>query len=73
MIMSTHKYSAVNPLLNPVCMDDIIIAASGERYQVKQNMRGEFWLRHIRDGFDLTHAESGQVAICRQIDQLANI
>ncbi len=72
MNMGIHKYSAVNPLVNPVTCDDIVIAESGERYTVKQNICGEYWLQHI-SGNDLTHPVSGQIAICSQIDQLANI
>ena len=71
--MAIHQHSKVNALCNPVTNGDIIIAQSGERYQVKQSMCGEYWLRHIKSGIDLTHPEMGQTAIIRQIDQLANI
>lgn len=71
--MRIIHHSKVNPLVNPVSMDDIIISESGERYQVKQNMCGEFWLRHIKDGFDLTKPVSGQIEICRKIFELINI
>ena len=71
--MSTHQYNAVNPLINPVFADDLIIAASGERYIVRQTMTGHFWLQHALSGFNLTHPVDGQIGICRQIDDLANI
>jgi hypothetical protein len=71
--MNTHHHSKVNPLVNPVIAGDHVIAESGEKYIVMQTMSGHYWLRHIRDQFDLTHPVDGQVAICRQIYDLANI
>lgn len=71
--MSIHHHSAVNPLVNPVTDGDIVIAESGEKYQVKQTIGGEYWLRHVLNNFDLTHPVSGQIGICRQIYDLANI
>jgi len=38
-----------------------------------QNMRGEYWLRHIKDNFDLTRPVDGQIGICRQIHDLVNV
>lgn len=71
--MSIHHHSKVNALCNPVTAGDLVIAESGEKYEVKQNMRGEYWLRHVLSGHDLTHPVSGQIGIVRQIDQLACI
>lgn len=71
--MGIHHHSKVNPLINPVAPGDIVIAESGERYQVMDNMRGEYWLRHIKDNFHLTRPVAGQIGICRQIADLANI
>ncbi len=71
--MTTHHHSAVNALTNPVTMDDIVIAESGERYVVCQNMAGEYWLRHAASGVDLTRPVAGQIGIVRQIAELANI
>lgn len=70
--MPTIHHSKVNPLVNPVSPGDYIIAESGERYIVRDNMRGEYWLQHA-SGADLTWPVSGQIAICRQIADLANI
>lgn len=70
--MKTVKYNRVNPLVNPVSMDDVVISESGERYIVRQNMRGEYWLSHT-SGSDITRPVSGQIAICNQIDQLINL
>ena len=70
--MATHHHSKVNPLVNPVMPGDYVIAESGERYIVRDNMRGEYWLQHV-SGFHLTHPVSGQVALCAQIADLANI
>ena len=70
--MGIHRYDAVNPLVNPVSMDDVIISESGTRFVVKQNMVGEFWLQH-ETGHDITRPVSGQIGICSQIDQLVNI
>lgn len=71
--MNVHHHSKVNPLVNPVTPGDHIIAESGERYIVRDNMCGEYWLQHIQSGAHLTHPVSGQVAICAQIADLANI
>lgn len=68
--MSTHKYSSVNPLVNPVITNDIIVAESGEKYIVKQTINGEYWLQHILSGYNLTHPVSGQIGICSQIYEL---
>lgn len=69
---NAHHHSAVNALTNPVFDGDRIAAESGELYFVRQNMRGEFWLQHS-SGHNLTHPVSGQIAIVRQIHDLANI
>lgn len=71
--MSIHHHSKVNALTNPVTSGDIIIAESGERYIVMQNLYGEYWLKHIKDNFHLTHPVSGQIGIISQIVELANI
>ena len=71
--MSIHHHSKVNALCNPVTMDDIVISESGEKYIVKQTMSGEYWLRHIKSGIDLTYPVSGQIGIVRQIFELGNI
>lgn len=71
--MGMHHCSAVNALCNPVTQGDVIIAASGERYQVCQGIMGEYWLRHIKSGQDLTRPISGQIGICSQIAGLENI
>lgn len=70
--MNTHHHSKVNPLVNPVTCGDCVIAESGERYFVRQNMAGHYWLQHA-SGHNLTHPVSGQIDICRQIADLANI
>lgn len=70
--MNIHRFDAINPLTNPALPGDHIIASSGERYIVRDNMRGEYWLQHS-SGFHLTHPVSGQIELCRQIDQLAHI
>jgi len=36
-------------------------------------MYGDYWLRHIESGIDLTRPVSGQIGIVGQIDQLRNI
>lgn len=71
--MNTIHHSRVNPLVNPVAPGDLVIAESGERYIVRDNMRGEYWLEHAASGFKLTHPVSGQIAICTKIAELANI
>ena len=71
--MSTHHHSTVNPLVNPVTSGDHIISESGERYMVMQTINGHYWLRHLKDGFDLTRPIDGQIGICRQIHDLANV
>lgn len=71
--MQIVHHSKVNPLVNPVSPGDMVIAESGERYIVRDNMRGEYWLQHAKSGFNLTHLVSGQIEICRQIADLANI
>ena len=68
----THRFDRVNPLVNPALPGDYIIASSGERYIVRDNMRGEYWLQHA-SGFNLTQPVSGQIALCSQIQQLADI
>jgi hypothetical protein len=70
--MKTHRHDSVNPLVNPVQADDRVISESGERYIVRQNMRGDYWLQHA-SGANLTQPVSGQVAICRQIADLVNV
>lgn len=70
--MQVIHHSRVNPLVNPVAPGDHVIAESGEKYIVRDNMRGEYWLQHV-SGFNLTHPVAGQIAICRQIADLANI
>lgn len=71
--MATIHHSKVNALVNPVTCGDIVIAESGERYMVQQNMRGEYWLKHIKSGFNLTQPAMGQIAICSRIAELVNI
>lgn len=71
--MKTVRHSKVNPLVNPVECDDVIIAESGEKCIVGQNMRGEYWLKHILGGSNLTCQIACQSGICYQISQLANI
>lgn len=73
-IMSVHHHSRVNALTCPVMSGDLVIAESGEKYQVLQTMGGDYWLRHVATGIDLTHpAPGGQIGIVRQIAGLANI
>ena len=50
----------------------MVIAESGERYKVMQNMVGHYWLQHT-SGHNLTHPVDGQIGICRQIADLINI
>ena len=70
--MTVHKYSAVNPLVNPVADGDRIISETGQVLIVRQGLSG-YWLQYA-DGFDLTRpCGNDQIAICRQIDDLANI
>lgn len=72
--MTVHHHSKVNPLVNPVSAGDIVCAESGESYEVKQTMNGEYFLRHVQSSFDLCGPlPGGQVAICRKIAELANI
>lgn len=71
--MAFHHHSKVNPLVNPVQAGDIITAESGESYEVRQNISGEYWLTHVRSGQHLTHPVPGQIAICRAIADLVNI
>lgn len=71
--MNTYHHSKVNPLCNPVSMGDVVLSETGERYEVKQNMAGDYWLRHVRDQFDITSPVTGQIAICRQIAGLADL
>ena len=71
--MNVHHHSKVNALINPVTSGDIVIAESGEKYHVMQTMCGDYWLRHIKSGIDLTRPVSGQIEIVGQINQLANI
>ena len=73
--MSTHKHTSVNPLTNPVRMGDVIIAASGEKWTVMQNMRGDFRLElqtSRSERYKSTNYVPGQIGICAQIDALAN-
>lgn len=70
MSHSTHKHDRVNPLVNPVSPGDHVLAQSGTRFVVRQNMRGEFWLDYAAGGH-LTQPVGGQVGICRQIADLA--
>ena len=71
--MSIHKYTAVNPLINPVKSGDVILSEAGERYIVCQGMTGEYCLQHV-NGTYLTRPVSGQIAICAQIENyLQNI
>jgi hypothetical protein len=71
--MQVVKHDRVNPLTNPVSPGDIVIAKSGERYIIRDNMKCEYWLEHAASGFKLTYPVSGQIALCRQIADLANI
>lgn len=71
--MKIVHHSKVNPLVNPVAPGDLVIAESGERYIVRDTMMGHYWLQHAASGFNLTHPVSGQIALCRQIAQLADI
>ena len=71
--MNIHHHSKVNPLFNPVSTGDIVISETGEKYQVIQNMAGDYWLRHVKDKFDITSPVSGQIAICRQIAGLIDL
>lgn len=66
-------HAKVCALTNPVTSGDIVIAESGERYLVKQTMCGDYWLQHAKSGHNLTNPVSGQIAIVRQIADLANI
>jgi hypothetical protein len=70
--MSIYHYNQVNPLINPVMQGDLIVAASGEKYIVKQGMCGTFWLQHV-SGADLTRPVDSQVDICTQIGQLREL
>jgi hypothetical protein len=72
-IMNTHHHSVVNALTNPVTMDDIILSETGERYIVKQSLKGDYWLQHAASGIDLTYPVSGQINIVSQIADLVNI
>ena len=67
--MSVHKYTAVNPLINPVKSGDIIIAESGERYIVTQGMCGSYALRHAKTDSPFGDVYDGQMAICTYIDR----
>lgn len=71
--MAIHHHSKVNALTNPASAGDIIIAQSGERYQVYQTMSGEYWLRHVLSGADITRPAMGQVALVRQIAGLIDL
>lgn len=72
--MKIIHHSKVNPLVNPVQDGDIVEAQSGERYAVRQTMRGEYWLEHVKSGFKLTYPVSGQIEICTVISRdLPNI
>lgn len=71
--MAIHKHSSVNPLVNPVSSGDIIIAESGERYIIRQNMAGYYWIAHARSNAPITAPVDGQVAICGAISDLINL
>ena len=71
--MSTYHHSKVNPLCNPVSFGDIVISETGENYQIMQNMAGDYWIRHVKDQFDITSPVSGQIAICSQIAGLIDL
>lgn len=72
--MKIIHHSKVNPLVNPVEEGDLVEAQSGERYIVKQTMCGDYWLKHVKSGQDLTRPVPGQSAICYQIaNELQNI
>ena len=67
------RYSEVNPLVNPVRMGDIIIGGKNGKWEVCQDMHGYYSLEK-HDGISTLRTERvfGQVAICAQIDLLAN-
>ena len=70
--MNTHRYDQVNPLTNPVMADDCVISETGERYFVRESIAG-YWIQHA-DGACITHPIGhDQMAICRVIDQLADL
>jgi hypothetical protein len=71
--MGIHHHSKVNALINPVTSNDVVLAESGEKYLVCQNIAGHYWLKHLASGNDLTHPISGQIGIVRQIADLVNI
>ena len=70
--ISVHRHDRVNPLVNPVRAGDHVIAESGQRFIVRQNLRGDFWLDYAAGGH-LTQPVSGQVGICMQIAELENL
>lgn len=70
--MAVYSWNQVNPLRCPVRDGDLVRSESGESYVVRQGFHG-YWLQHT-DGFDLTRpCGNDQIAICRQIADLANI
>lgn len=71
--MSTHRYSAVNPLINPVSAGDCIISKKDELFYVNQGMGCDYWLENS-NGQQITAVSDGQIAICAEIyDTLVNL
>lgn len=66
---STHRYDTVNPLRNPVCHGDKVIAASGDIYQVQQHMNYGYRLIGKNSSDYCGHS---QIAICSAIYDLIN-
>jgi len=64
--MSYYHYTAINPLVNPVCADDVITAESGEKYIVRESING-YWIEHT-DGAPITHPTGhNQISLCADL------
>ena len=66
--MSIHRYTEINPLVNPVKSGDVIIAESGERYIVCQGMGLQFSLKHAKTEQYIGGVYDSQVGICGYIE-----
>ena len=68
--MTTHHHSKVNALINPVFHGDIVIAESGRKFVIDQNMHGQFALIDLETNKPLFNYVISQIGIVRQIDKL---
>lgn len=65
--MAVHAFDAVNALINPALVGDILIAADGTKFEVKQNGAFDYYLKNLATNVELPTIGRGQVELCRYV------